>query len=50
VLINEIIGVISELPEVDFVTQLTQPSANVVLNGAAPLATLGTIAVLLSEG
>ena len=42
---NEIIGLISELPEVDYVTQLVTPSANVPLSGAAPLATLGTIDV-----
>lgn len=42
---NELIGLISELPEVDYVTQLVSPSANVALSGAAPLATLGTIDV-----
>lgn len=45
VYINELIGLISELPEVDYVTQLVSPSANVALSGAAPLATLGTIDV-----
>lgn len=49
VFVNEIIGVVSELPEVDYVTQLTQPAANVILTGAAPLVTLGTINVLLTQ-
>lgn len=42
---NELIGLVSELPEVDYVTQLVTPSGNVALSGAAPLATLGTIDV-----
>lgn len=46
---NEIIGVISELPEVDYVTHLVNPAADVQLNGAAPLATLGTIDVQLGD-
>ena len=45
---NEIIGLVSELPEVDYVTQLVLPATNVFLNGAAPLANLGTISVQLS--
>lgn len=51
VYVNEIIGLVSELPEVDYVTQLVAPATNVQLNGAAPLATLGNISVqLTTEG
>lgn len=46
--INELIGVISELPEVDYVTQLVSPSSNLTLNGVAPLAKAGSINVLLA--
>lgn len=45
---NEIIGLVSELPEVDYVVQLVEPAANVQLQGAAPLASLGTISVQLT--
>lgn len=48
VFVNELNGVVAQLPEVDYVTLLTQPAANVILNGAAPLATLGTVNVLLN--
>lgn len=47
---NEIIGLISELPEVDYVTQLVTPIGDVQLQGAAPLADLGTINVLIASG
>lgn len=49
VYVNELIGVVSELPEVDYVTLLTAPSANVPLNGAAPLARLSSVTVLLNR-
>ena len=45
---NELIGVVSELPEVDYVTQLVEPAADVALNGAAPLAMLGTVNVAIA--
>lgn len=48
VYVNELIGLISELPEVDYVTQLVSPAANVQLNGAAPLANLGLIDVQIA--
>lgn len=48
VYVNEIIGLVSELPEVDYVTQLIEPAADLLLYGAAPLAKLGSIAVQLT--
>ncbi|QZE10821.1 baseplate J protein [Gordonia phage ChisanaKitsune] len=45
---NEIIGLVSELPEVDYVTQLVSPAASFPLNGAAPLADLGTVSVQIA--
>lgn len=49
VFVNELNGVVAQLPEVDYVTQLTQPAANVILNGAAPLARLSSVTVLLNR-
>lgn len=45
---NEIVGLVSQLPEVDYVTQLVNPPADVQLQGAAPLADLGTINVQIA--
>ena len=46
---NELIGVISEIPEVDYVTQMIAPSSDIYLAGAAPLANLGTINVSIAS-
>lgn len=47
---NELIGIVSELPEVDYVTQLVTPAADVQLQGAAPLADLGNVIVQIAAG
>ena len=46
---NELMGVVAELPEVDYVTQLIEPASDVYLAGSAPLANLGTINVSIAS-
>lgn len=46
---NELMGVIAELPEVDYVTNLIEPNHDIILSGAAPLANLGTINVSIAS-
>ena len=46
---NELMGIVTELPEVDYVTSLIAPPSDVYLAGAAPLANLGTINVSIAS-
>jgi uncharacterized phage protein gp47/JayE len=46
---NELIALISNLPQVDYVTTLTTPATDFALSGYAPLANVGTVTVTVTS-